>query len=172
MHVCTPRAYTPHLVRRGLYCEIQPVFHRPDGRILFTRIMGEVAVHFFVQSGHLPKSLIRNHTRRDLIKASPKCYRRVWLAKQAGHTPCAKHRPPSMREIDASCSRWFLPPPFRDVGDRGWPLGQGATPLAHFEGDPRGGVAPRPCGACLALDRLGSVAPDPSPWQKEHRTMI
>ena len=61
-YVCTPRAYTRHLVRRGLYCEMQPVFHRPDGRILFTRTMGEIAVHFFVQAGHLPKSLIRNHT--------------------------------------------------------------------------------------------------------------
>ena len=34
-YACTPRAYTLHLhvVRRGLYCEIQPVFHRPDGRV-------------------------------------------------------------------------------------------------------------------------------------------
>ena len=45
-YVCTPRAYTRHLVRRGLYCEIQPVFHRPGCRVLFTRITGEVAMQF------------------------------------------------------------------------------------------------------------------------------
>ena len=61
-----------HLVRRGLYCEIRPVFHRPDCRVLFTRIMGEVAVHFFVQFGNLRKSLVRYHTLQDV----PAC----WLA--------------------------------------------------------------------------------------------
>ena len=57
-HVCTLCAYMHHLVRCGLYREIQPVFHRPDGWVLFTRIMGEVAVHFWVQFGHFRKSLI------------------------------------------------------------------------------------------------------------------
>ena len=51
-----------HLVRRGLYCEIQPVFHRPDCRVLFTRIMGEVAMQFFVQFEDLGNLLIRDHT--------------------------------------------------------------------------------------------------------------
>ena len=56
------RAHMRHLVRRGLYCEIQPVFHRPDCRVLFTRIMGEVAVRVLVQFGHFRKSPIRHRT--------------------------------------------------------------------------------------------------------------
>ena len=52
------RAHMRHLVRRGLYCEIQPVFHTPHGRVLFTRIMGEVAVLFLVQFEDLGNLLI------------------------------------------------------------------------------------------------------------------
>ena len=60
------RAHAHCSARRGLYCEIRPVFHRPDCRVLFTRIMSEVAVHFFVQFGNLRKSLVRYHTATDV----------------------------------------------------------------------------------------------------------
>ena len=73
------RAHMRHLVRRGLYCEIQPVFHRPDGRILFTRIMGEVAALFFLQSGHLRKSPVRNRTRHSFSTQSFWPVRKVLL---------------------------------------------------------------------------------------------